>query len=207
MRDLPTLFPTYREVETRASTTSLVRFDGNRYSVDCRAAGRRLTLRADAERIVIVHEGTLVADHPRSFDRYQTIYEPWHYLPALARKPGALRNGAPFVDWSLPAALTEVRRKLERHSDGDRQFVAILHAVAHDGLAAVEAACREGLASHSVSADVVLALLARARDPTPPAPLDLPTALVLSQEPHADCGRYNQLLRMPLPCKLPSCSI
>src|SRR5207249_4681487 len=83
---------------------------------------------------------------PRSFDRYQTIYEPWHYLPALARKPGALRNGAPFVDWSLPAALTEVRRKLERHSDGDRQFVAILHAVAHDGLSAVEAACGEALA-------------------------------------------------------------
>ena len=207
LRALPTPFPSYREIETRASTTSLVRFDANRYSVDCRVAGRRVTLRADAERVVIVHEESIVADHPRSFDRYQTIYEPWHYLPALARKPGALRNGAPFVDWSLPAALTEVRRKLERHSDGDRQFVAILHAVAHDGLPAVEAACREALTSHSVSADVVLALLARARDPAAATPLALPQALVLTNEPLADCGRYNQLLRMPLPCKLPSCSI
>jgi hypothetical protein len=58
-----------------------------------------------------------------------------------------------------------------------------------------------------VSADVVLALLARARDPAPAAPLDLPQALVLTTEPLADCGRYNQLLRMPLPCKLPNCSI
>ena len=206
LRALPTPFPSYREIETRASSTSLVRFDGNRYSVDCRAAGRQLTVRANAERIVIVHDDDIVADHPRSFDRYQTIYEPWHYLTALARKPGALRNGAPFVDWSLPAALTEVRRKLERHSDGDRQFVAILHAVAHDGLSAVEAACGEALASHSVSADVVLAWLARARDSTPPAPLDIPKALVLAHEPHADCCRYNQLLRMPLPCKLPNCS-
>jgi hypothetical protein len=74
-------------------------------------------------------------------------------------------------------------------------------------LPAVEAACHEALASHSVSADVVLALLARARDPVPTAPLDLPTALVLTHEPYANCLRYNQLLRMPLPCKLPSCSI
>ena len=111
------------------------------------------------------------------------------------------------MEWSLPAALTEIRRKLERHSDGDRQFVAILHAVAHDGLPAVEAACREALSSHSVSADVVLALLGRARDPAPAVPLDLPQALVLTNEPLADCARYDQLLRMPLPCKLPTCSI
>ncbi|MBS0325431.1 MAG: IS21 family transposase [Proteobacteria bacterium] len=207
LRSLPTPFPSYREIDTRASTTSLVRFDANRYSVDCRVAGRPVTLRADAERVVIVHGETVVADHPRSFDRYQTIYEPWHYLPALSRKPGALRNGAPFVDWSLPAPLTDVRRKLERHGDGDRQFVAILHAVAYDGLPAVEAACREALASHSVSADVVLALLARARDPAPPASLAIPQALVLAHEPDADCSRYNRLLRMVLPCKLPNCSI
>jgi hypothetical protein len=43
-----------------------------------------------------------VAEHARSSDRYQTIYNPWHYVPALATKPGALRNGAPFADWSLP---------------------------------------------------------------------------------------------------------
>ena len=39
----------------------------------------------------------------------ETIYDPWHYLPVLARKPGALRNGAPFKDWALPPALEQVR--------------------------------------------------------------------------------------------------
>jgi hypothetical protein len=29
----------------------------------------------------------------------------------LARKPGALRNGAPFKDWVLPAAMERVRRQ------------------------------------------------------------------------------------------------
>ena len=34
---------------------------------------------------------------------HQTVYDPWHYVPVLARKPGALRNGAPFKDWGCPA--------------------------------------------------------------------------------------------------------
>ena len=35
-------------------------------------------------------------EHQRGFGRGETVYDPWHYVPALARKPGALRNGAPF---------------------------------------------------------------------------------------------------------------
>ena len=56
----------------------------------------------------------MVGEHARCFGRDQTIYDPWHYVPVLARKPGALRNGAPFKDWVLPAALERVRRKLAR---------------------------------------------------------------------------------------------
>jgi hypothetical protein len=37
----------------------------------------------------------IVAEHSRRFGRGQTAYDPWHYLPILARKPGALRNGDP----------------------------------------------------------------------------------------------------------------
>src|SRR5208283_4471179 len=77
------------------------------------------------------------------YGRGETIYDPWHYVPVLARKPGALRNGAPFKDWVLPAALERVRRKLAGSDDGDRQMVAILAAVLTDGLPAVEAACAQ----------------------------------------------------------------
>lgn len=57
------------------------------------------------DRIVIRQDGRILAEHPRSFGRGETISDPWHYVPVLARKPGALRNGAPFKDWELPAAL------------------------------------------------------------------------------------------------------
>lgn len=74
----------------------------------------------------------MVGEHERRFGRGQVVYNPWHYVPVLARKPGALRNGAPFKDWILPASLARVRRKLEGGDDGDRQMVKILTAVLTD---------------------------------------------------------------------------
>ena len=74
-------------------------------------------------------------------------------MPVLARKPGALRNGAPFNDWVLPAAMERVRRKLAGADDGNRQMVDILSAVLTDGLPGVEAACAEAIAHGVHSAD------------------------------------------------------
>ena len=149
------------------SKTCLVRFDNNHYSVNASAVGRPVEFQAYADRVVIRQDGRIVAEHPRNFGRGETAYDPWHYVPVLARKPGALRNGAPFKDWVLPAALEKIRRKLAGSDDGDRQMVKILAAVLTDGLPAVEAACAQALAEGVHSADVVLNILARRREPRP----------------------------------------
>src|ERR1700712_2525677 len=138
-------FDGFHAVPASVSKTCLVRFDNNRYSVSAHAVGRPVEVRAHAERIELRQAGQLVGEHARSFGRDQTRFDPWHYVPVLARKPGALRNGAPFKDWLLPAGLERIRRKLAGSADGDRQMVSILAAVLSDGLAAVEAACVEGL--------------------------------------------------------------
>ncbi len=132
-------------------------------------------------------------ENRRSFGREETIYDPWHYVPVLARKPGALRNGAPFKDWVLPSAMEKIRRKLAASAEGDRQMVKILAAVLDDGLTAVEAACAEALSEGVHSADVVLNILARRRDPGPPLTILTPDALKLQHVPLADCARYDQL--------------
>jgi len=111
------------------------------------------------------------------------------------RKPGALRNGAPFKDWLLPSGLDRVRRKLRGSDDGDRQMVAILSAVLADGLGPVEAACIDALEQGVHSADVILNILARKRDPAPAATIMTPAALHLRHAPVADCGRYDRLRR------------
>jgi hypothetical protein len=177
------------------SSTSLVHYDRNRYSVDCRCVGKTVSVRAYADRIVMVSEGVVAAEHPRSFDRDRTFFDPWHYVPALERKPGALRNGAPFKDWVLPAGLERVRRKLTGAADGDRRFVDVLTAVLSDGLPAVEAACQEALGQGVHSADVILNILARRREPASPLTIVAPDALRLRHAPAADCARYDRLRR------------
>ena len=129
----------------RISQTCLVNFERNRYSVDCRFASRVATVRAYAERIVLMCGEEMIGEHPRFFGRGHVQYNPWHYVPALERKPGALRNGAPFKDWNLPAAMTRLRERLARHPDGDRQFVEVLSMVALYGLDAVTEACAVAL--------------------------------------------------------------
>jgi transposase len=188
-------FDGFHATPAAVSKTCLVRFDNNRYSVAAGAVGRPVEIRAYAERIELRQDGRVVGEHRRCFGRDRTVYDPWHYVPVLARKPGALRNGAPFKDWLLPGALERIRRRLAGATDGDRQMVDILTAVLGDGLAAVEAACAEALREGVHSADVVLNILARRREPPPPVTILTPDALRLRHEPLADCARYDSLRR------------
>ena len=188
-------FDGFHAVPASISKTCLVRFDNNRYSVAAHAVGRPVEIRAYADRIELRQDGRIVGEHTRCFRRDQTIFDPWHYVPVLARKPGALRNGAPFKDWVLPASLERVRRKLAGAEDGDRQMVKILTTVLSDGLPVVEVACAEALRENVHSADVILNILARRRDVARPITIMTPDALKLRHEPQADCARYDSLRR------------
>jgi hypothetical protein len=189
-------FDGFHAVTAAVSKTCLVRFDNNKYSVMASAVGRPVEIRAYAERIELRQDGRVVGEHRRCFGREQMVFDPWHYVPVLARKPGALRNGAPFKNWILPAGLDRVRRKLAGVDDGDRQMVSILTAVLSDGLPSVEAACQEALREGVHSADVVLNILARQREPAAAAiTVITPDALRLRHEPEADCARYDSLRR------------
>ena len=189
-------FDGFHAVTDSVSKTCLVRFDNNKYSVMASAVGRPVEIRAYADRIELRQDGRMVGEHPRNFGRDQTVYDPWHYVPVLARKPGALRNGAPFKDWVLPAGIARVRRKLAGVEDGDRQMVSILGAVLHDGLPAVEAACSQAMREGVCSADVIINILSRQREPTAPLTImTTPQSLRLRQEPLVDCARYDSLRR------------
>jgi len=188
-------FDGFHALPASVSKTCLVRFDNNKYSVAASAVGRPVEIRAYADRIVLRQDGRLVGEHPRCFGRDQTVFDPWHYVPVLARKPGALRNGAPFKDWVLPASLERVRRKLAAVEDGDRQMVDILTTVLSDGLPAVEAACGEALREGVHSAAVIINILARRRELAAPITIMTPDALRLRHAPTADCARYDTLRR------------
>jgi transposase len=188
-------FDGYQESVVRVTSQLLISFDRNRYSANAMAVGKTVSVRAYADRIVIVLNDTVVGVHQRHLGRDKFIYDPWHYLAVLERKPGALRNGAPFKRWDLPEALSEVRTLLEGRSGGDRQFVGILSVVSRYGLEAVATACTQALSDKTVSSDVILSILSRTHDEPQPEPVKLSAQLpLLKIIPVVDCSRYDSLL-------------
>ena len=188
-----TEFEGYVERECSVSTTSLVRYNRNHYSVPCSISGQTVTVRAKADQIIVVKDGKQVACHQRSFDREQTIYDPWHYLDVLQRKPGALRNGAPFQEWSLPSGLKRLQNRLLQVPGGDRQFVDILFAARLHGVEATDKVCRKALQQGIIQSEVILNLLTRELEDPPIDPVCPPDHLRLKVEPVADCERYDTL--------------
>jgi len=187
------LFDGYTEKEYRISSTSLIRYDRNHYSVNSKFAGKTATVRATADRIQVIKNGKLVGDHARQFGRDKTIYDPWHYLDTLKYKPGALRDGAPFKDWKLPRPLLQIQQRLLSRPGGDREFVEILSAARTHGLKVTACACRKALADGTIRSEVVINLIGRQLDPPAIDPIAIPENLSLKEEPSSDCGRYDKL--------------
>lgn len=193
----PPAFNGFVEHTKRVSPTCLVTFDRTRYSVPASFANRPVSLRVYADRLVVAAEGQLVCEHQRIIDRRhdvtgQTIYDWRHYLSVLQRKPGALRNGAPFAE--LPAPFKRLQAMLLKKPGGDREMVEILALVLHYDehvvLAAVEAALDAGVATKTH----VLNILHRLIDGKSAAPeVIAPQALRLSTEPQANVLRYDLL--------------
>jgi transposase len=186
---MPTPFDGYVEVPARVSSTSLISVARNRYSVPCAWAGHRVSVRLYPERIVVVADQSVVAEHARATDRDQVVYAWQHYLPLVAHKPGALRNGAPFAD--LPDPLQRLRRALLQREGGDKVMARVLMAVPAHGLDAVLVAVELVLESGRPSADHVLNVVARLNDG--PAPPSVATALTVTTAPLADPQRYDTL--------------
>ena len=186
-------FDGFHESQHAVTGTCLISFDRNRYSVMARVVRCVVQVRAYADRIVVRSGDEVVAEHARFFGRDRTTLDPWHYLPVLARKPGALRNGAPFQNWDLPPSLAQLRRKLGSGDEADRRFVRVLAAVLTDGLDAVEAAIREALDAGAASDEVILNILSRRREPPRPLSIVTPEDLALMHPPVADCARYDRL--------------
>jgi len=186
---MPEPFDGYVEQPARVSSTCLVSVHRNRYSVPCELAGQMVSTRLYPTRVNVVAGDVLVASHERLTDRGQTRYDWQHYIPLVQRKPGVLRNGAPFAD--LPAALQRLRQVLLRRSGGDRVMAQVLAAVPTAGLDAVLVAVELVLESGAVSAEHVLNVLGRLNASTLPAPVE--TALELQEAPRADTGRYDRL--------------
>ena len=182
-------FDGYVQMIAPVSSTCLVSVERNKYSVPSRFANGKLSIRLYPERIEAHDEHGAVASHERSFERGEVRYDWRHYIALIERKPGALRNGAPFAD--MPEALQRLRAALVRRPGGDRLMADVLACVPRHGLEAVLVSVELMLESGSLSAEHVRNVLARLSQG--PAPSRIDTALTLGEEPLADTARYDRL--------------
>lgn len=193
----PIIFDGCKEVEVRVSITCLARYDNNNYSVHCSCAGKIVQCKAYADQVVFIHNGKEVGRHNRNFTKGGTSYNWMHYLPILAYKPGALRNGAPFTGMDLPKELQEVRNRLEQYPSGSRDFACILSYIPSESIESVVSACAEALRIGAVSKDMILNILLRQKDCLKTQELDNYNVYPnLKHLPKADCTTYDSLLKL-----------
>jgi len=187
---MPEPFDGYVEKPARVSSTCLVSVARNRYSVPCELAGQMVSTRLYPGSVVVVADDAVVARHERMSDSGGTRYDWQHYFPLVQRKPGALRNGAPFAD--MPEALQRLRRGLLRQAGGDRVMAQVLAIVPTAGLdtviVAVELAMENSPPSGRVSVEHVVNVLGRLNAPATPPSAE--TALQVATPPLANTARY-----------------
>ena len=187
---LPQPFDGYVEQPTRVTSTALIHFQRNRYSVPCEWVNAVVSLRAYADTLRLVGPQGEVVDLPRSFERDQTFYDWQHYIGLVQRKPGALRNGAPFK--TMPAPLQELQRQLLKNPGGDRVMAQVLSAVPLHGVEAVLVAVELALQAGRVSGEHVLNTLSRLKEPCTMVAA-VQTSLTLQVPPQANTSRYDGL--------------
>ena len=155
----------------------------------CELAGQRVSTRLYPNRVDVANDETIVASHARVADRGHICYDWQHYIALVQRKPGALRNGAPFAD--MPAPLLRLRQGLMRHDGGDKIMAQVLNCVVSHGLEAVLVAVELVIESGALSTEHVLNVLARLNAVSMPESVQ--SSLQLMEPPVADTGRYDSL--------------
>jgi hypothetical protein len=170
--------------------------DANHYSVPARYARHRLSVQVGPERLLVYHEGQLVAEHLRRYDRHQDYEQPDHAQPLLLQRRRARdqRLLARFLDLSPHAAdyyqQLETRHLNPRHHA--RQILALSELY---GVEPVQRALDDALHFQAFSAQYIANLLQQ-RQRTLPEPgalhltrasdlleLDLPTPDLSVYEP------------------------
>ena len=163
-------FDISRQETVHANSLALVRFDKNDYSVPVRYGHHELIVKGYIHHIEVhTKSGQKVTEHQRSWDKYQTLYNPCHYLPLLERKPGALDYGLPLQDLALPGCFEVLRRRLESEAQekllGTKEYISVLRLLETYSVARVAKAIEKGLRYRNPGRDVVVQYCIRQESP------------------------------------------
>lgn len=190
-------FQARRVINGKVNTLSLARFDRNDYSVPTQYAHREVTLVGSLDRVKIVADSHVIAEHVRDWESENVHYDPVHYLALLENKPNSFDFGKPFEDWELPEAFAILRRRLESDgsNDGRREFIRILRLLENQSLKALTRAVERSLEVGAMTVDVVRVFLQEGREsPAKLFRLDGRPHLQDHNIPEPNLSRYRDLM-------------
>ncbi len=157
------VFDACRKQPTRASSLSLARFDDNDYSVPVAYAHHKILVKGYVDRVVLLFNHRVVAEHRRSWGKEGVFFNYLHYLPLLERKPGSLDHARPLADLNLPSCFDVLRRRLEaeqqKQGDGIREFIRVLRLLEDYPMAKLRCAVEKGLAVRAHSQEAIAQFL------------------------------------------------
>jgi len=140
-------FPTEERVEVRVPKTPYVRFDLNDYSVPHTLVGKTLVVLANLETVRVIDGLTVVATHPRTFDRDRQIEDPVHEAKLLEWKRDARRHrGMDRLHHAVPSTQALLRETAQRGGNPGGVVTGLLKLLDAHGAAALEEAVAEAVA-------------------------------------------------------------
>ena len=159
-------FEARRVLPGKVNTLSLVRFDRNDYSVPTQITHRDVVIVGSVDRVRIIADSHVVAEHVRDWESENVHYDPVHYLALLERKPNSFDFGKPFESWNLPDAFAVLRRRLEAESgsDGRREFIKILRLLETHKVKELANAIDRALQINALTVEVMRILLQEGRE-------------------------------------------
>ncbi len=138
--------PLLEQVAVSVGKTPYVRFDLNEYTVPHTYVRRMLTVLADPHEVRIVDGATVLASHPRSYDKGAQVEDPAP-VQALAEEKHAARQhrGNDRLARAVPASQTLLERAAERGDNLGAVTAGLLRLLDRYDAAAVQAAVLEAL--------------------------------------------------------------
>lgn len=186
-----------RPAFVRVNSKSLVRYDNHSYSVPVEYARRNVMLKVYVDRIEIWHGGNKVAEHRRSYVKGGETYELAHYVPLLARKPGAIPLAKPVRTSEMATVIQQFRRGLEGRVERPASEMAkIMDLMNRYGIEVVGRALEVAVQRSCFGYDAVACIVRSLIEEPAPAPLSLGRHPNLPHVPPArvDLQGYDALL-------------
>jgi hypothetical protein len=174
-------------------------FDTNRYSVPHLYASQKLTLKLYPDQLLLFHHETLIATHPRSYDRRQKVSNPDHTKELLAQRKKARGQTLLLAFLALSSHAEPYARKLEEKRLNSSHHIEKIVALSEIyGPEKVDRALQDALAFQAYGCEYIANILEQRERPAGPPPtlhltrhqdlleLELPPADLTQYEPKSN---------------------